>query len=158
MTVDVVVIGAGHNGLVAAEQLARGGLSTVVMERRPGIGGAASNGLAHTIPPVHPALARAMSLAGLEWTKPDIALTAIGADGKAIPFYTDHRKTIEALSGISARDAERYGVAPRNARQATLPVSYFIDRDGVLRSKVIGPVYGDALPQKVAETEAAAGR
>ncbi len=53
--------------------------------------------------------------------------------------------------------AERYGVAPRNARQATLPVSFFIDRDGVLRHKVFGPVFGDLLPQTVAATEAAAG-
>ncbi len=53
--------------------------------------------------------------------------------------------------------AERYGVAPRNARQATLPVSFFIDRDGVLREKVFGPVFGDLLPDKVAATEAAAG-
>jgi peroxiredoxin len=53
--------------------------------------------------------------------------------------------------------AERYGVAPRNARQATLPVSFFIDRDGVLREKVFGPVFGDLLPEKVAATEAAAG-
>jgi peroxiredoxin len=53
--------------------------------------------------------------------------------------------------------AERYGVAPRNAKQATLPVSFFIDRNGVLREKVFGPVFGDLLPQKVADTEAAAG-
>jgi peroxiredoxin len=53
--------------------------------------------------------------------------------------------------------AERYGVAPRNAKQATLPVSFFIDRAGVLREKVFGPVFGDLLPQKLAATEAAAG-
>lgn len=53
--------------------------------------------------------------------------------------------------------AERYGVAPRGAKQATLPVSFFIDRDGILREKVFGPVFGDLLPQKVAATEAAAG-
>jgi len=53
--------------------------------------------------------------------------------------------------------AERYGVAPRNARQATLPVSFFVDRDGVLREKVFGPVFGGLLPEKVADTERAAG-
>ncbi len=38
---DAVVVGGGHNGLVAAAYLARAGLQTVVCERRDVIGGAA---------------------------------------------------------------------------------------------------------------------
>ena len=38
---DVLVIGAGHNGLVCAAYLARAGLSVKVVERRPVVGGAA---------------------------------------------------------------------------------------------------------------------
>ena len=37
---DAVVVGGGHNGLVAAAYLARSGLSTMVLERREVIGGA----------------------------------------------------------------------------------------------------------------------
>lgn len=38
---DVAIIGGGHNGLVAAAYLARGGLSVVVLEKNPVVGGAA---------------------------------------------------------------------------------------------------------------------
>src|ERR1700743_3937890 len=38
---DAIVIGGGHNGLVAAAYLAKQGLDTVVLERREVTGGAA---------------------------------------------------------------------------------------------------------------------
>jgi len=39
---DAVVIGGGHNGLVAAAYLGKAGLRTVVLERRTTVGGAAA--------------------------------------------------------------------------------------------------------------------
>src|SRR5271156_2773147 len=37
---DVVILGAGHNGLVAASYLARAGLSVLLLEKNDYIGGA----------------------------------------------------------------------------------------------------------------------
>jgi len=37
---DAIVIGAGHNGLVAANYLARGGKKVLVLESRDVLGGA----------------------------------------------------------------------------------------------------------------------
>jgi phytoene dehydrogenase-like protein len=40
-TYDAVIIGGGHNGLVSAAYLARAGMSTLVLEKRELLGGAA---------------------------------------------------------------------------------------------------------------------
>ncbi|WP_159502467.1 NAD(P)/FAD-dependent oxidoreductase [Microbacterium sp. 18062] len=40
-TYDAVIVGGGHNGLVAAAYLSRAGRSVLVLERLPGVGGAA---------------------------------------------------------------------------------------------------------------------
>lgn len=42
-TYDVIVIGAGHNGLVAANYLRRAGLTTLLIEARPEVGGCSSS-------------------------------------------------------------------------------------------------------------------
>ena len=38
---DIIIIGGGHNGLVAAGYLSKAGLKTLVLERRDVVGGAA---------------------------------------------------------------------------------------------------------------------
>ena len=46
-TYDAIVIGAGHNGLVAAGYLARSGMSVLVLERLDKVGGACTTDEIH---------------------------------------------------------------------------------------------------------------
>src|ERR1700730_1829865 len=50
---DAIVIGAGHNGLVAANYLIDAGLDTLVLERRPRIGGMTRSDYAIESAPEH---------------------------------------------------------------------------------------------------------
>ena len=64
MNSDIIIIGGGHNALVAAFYLARAGRKPLVLERRPLVGGCAtseefapgfrSSTLAHTLGPIRP--------------------------------------------------------------------------------------------------------
>ena len=40
---DAIVVGAGHNGLVTAAYLARGGMRTLLLEARSAVGGTAAS-------------------------------------------------------------------------------------------------------------------
>ncbi len=70
--VDVAIVGAGHNGLVAATYLARSGLRVAVFERRPFVGGGAISEelwpgfrfstCAHAAHAIHPKIIRDLDL------------------------------------------------------------------------------------------------
>jgi phytoene dehydrogenase-like protein len=72
---DVAIVGGGHNALVAAAYLARGGLDTVVLERLDHVGGAAVS--AQSFPGVDARLSRYSYLVSLLPTKivRDLGLT-----------------------------------------------------------------------------------
>ncbi len=115
---DVIVIGGGVNGLVAAAWLARQKLETVVLERQPEVGGAAATSelapgfhvpaLSHALGPVHRDVIRALRLdhtAGLDLLVPDPALTSLGPDGQVVSFHRDAVLTAGSINRISPRDA-----------------------------------------------------
>ncbi len=119
---DAVVIGAGHNGLVTAAYLARGGLSTLVLERREIVGGAAVTepvfpGFkvdvgAHAFSAIHPAILSELKLRdhGLDIIRPDPTVFAPLPDGRHLSLRRDPRQTAEALRSFSRRDADNWPV------------------------------------------------
>ena len=116
----VAVIGGGHNALIAAYYLAKGGFKPVVLERREVIGGGAVteefhpgfrvSALAHAMGPLRADVARdlAPEKFDCEILRPDPRFFAPGRDGKALLFYDDHAKTAGGIARFSARDAAKY--------------------------------------------------
>ena len=117
---DAVVIGGGHNGLVAAAYLGKAGLRTVVLERRPTVGGAAATAelapgarvptLAHTVGRLRPSVVRDLDLKrhGLSLVGPEVRAFAPGPNGDAVVLWSDIARTAEGLRARSVADAEAY--------------------------------------------------
>jgi phytoene dehydrogenase-like protein len=134
---DTLVIGAGHNGLVAATLLARAGRKVLVLERRDAPGGQLAP-LSLTsgteIDPLHAGarlradVARELDLArhgiSFEGSAPE-ALVTVLPDGGTLRLTADaDAATLDAIRALSARDAERWPEFVRfmNAAAAFLDV------------------------------------
>ena len=117
---DVLIIGAGHNGLAAAATLAMAGHSVLVLEARDVLGGAAAT---ETIFPGYQAntgaesasllqedVARALFLRmhGLELRETAVGLFAPQPDGRALTLWQDVARSAAEIARFSPRDAARY--------------------------------------------------
>ena len=117
---DIIIIGAGHNGLVTACYLAKARLKPLVLERREVVGGAAvteeihpgfrCSTLAHSAGPLLPAVIADLNLKrhGLELLKSDVRVLALGSNGQSFCFYEDQERTVAELENISLADAKSY--------------------------------------------------
>ena len=108
-TADVVVIGGGHNGLVAAAYLARAGVKTILVEARTELGGMALTGdvdgvrapmLAHTVGRFRPRVARDLGLQGkVKLVEPEARNFAPHpTNGTAITLWRDAKRTAAELA------------------------------------------------------------
>lgn len=120
---DVIVVGAGHNGLVCACYLARAGRRVLVIERRPVVGGAVcteeivpgyrfdTGSSVHIMFRMTPIMDE-LELAdcGLEYIELDPwAFQPVeGVPGGGIAFHRDVARTCESIARVSAADARAY--------------------------------------------------
>lgn len=125
---DVLIIGAGHNGLAAAATLAMAGHSVLVLEARDLLGGAAAteaifpgyqaNTGGESASLLQEEVARALFLRmhGLELRETAVGLFAPQPDGRALTLWQDVARSAAEIARFSARDAARY---PDFAAQVT---------------------------------------
>lgn len=117
---DVIIIGAGHNGLVAACYLAKAGLKTLVLERRPIVGGTAvteefhpgfrCSTVLHNGSSLLPHVMDDLQLQrlGLEIIEPSARVTALDEGERCLTIYNDVARTAKELESISPVDSKSY--------------------------------------------------
>jgi len=121
-TCDVIIIGAGHNGLTLGAYLARCGLDVVVLERRHEEGGGLCTeeltrpGFLHNVHAnYHTFVDMAPAVTdldvrgnGVEYVRPEVQMASIYDDGTALTIHTDLDKTVESMARFSETDAETF--------------------------------------------------
>ncbi|MCA9228071.1 MAG: NAD(P)/FAD-dependent oxidoreductase, partial [Planctomycetales bacterium] len=118
---DCIIIGGGHNGLVAAAYLAKAGKSVCVVERRHVLGGCATteelwpgykvSTAAYVISLFRPEIIRELRLKqfGFEILPRNPSSFTPLLDGRSLLMGPDRRATRTEIAKFSERDAERYG-------------------------------------------------
>ncbi|MGI9224242.1 MAG: phytoene desaturase family protein [Woeseiaceae bacterium] len=124
MQYDVIIIGAGHNGLTAAAYLARAGRRVLVLERREVVGGCAVteevdaelapgcrvSTASYIASMLRPTIIRDLKLAayGLRMVACDPGVQAAFEDGNVAGWWSDEARMRHELERIAPRDVERF--------------------------------------------------
>ena len=122
---DIVAMGAGHNGLVAAAYLAKAGKKVLVLERKSYPGGGVTtrqlntpgywhdeHSSVHIMIHGNPMLRQdelgLLSTHGLKYHYSHVPHATIFPDQSVLYTYKDIDKTCEGFARISVKDAETY--------------------------------------------------
>lgn len=116
---DAIIVGGGHNGLTCGAYLARAGLSTLVLERRELVGGAAvteefspgfrASTYSFIMGHLHPKVTQELELEkfGLERIQVDNVICPLYGND-CIVFSGDPQKNLQQIARFSEHDARAY--------------------------------------------------
>jgi phytoene dehydrogenase-like protein len=122
---DIVVVGSGHNGLVAGAYLAAAGKRVLVLERNAWFGGGVvtreltlpgfrhdQHSMAHIFIQANPLLAadelKLKAKYGLKYVFPDPPMMSVFEDGRTLGLYRDRERTCAEIAKFSRHDADAY--------------------------------------------------
>jgi phytoene dehydrogenase-like protein len=118
--IDVIIIGAGVNGLTAAAVLARKGKRVLVLEARNKTGGGCENlalgegfsgpAVSHLLYALDPAVVNELRITrhGLTFAARDIPLVGLRADGKHLVLGRDRHAAVRSIAAHAQADAEAW--------------------------------------------------
>ncbi len=130
---DVVIIGAGPNGMELGAYLSKAGLKVAVLERRPEMGGGLATEMVTLPDYLHNTHAIYMMMAdyaplytdlkleelyGVKHVYPSLQFALPLSDGRCLCLYSDPEKTCNSIAKISKHDADSYRDLYHRCRRA----------------------------------------
>lgn len=116
----MVVIGGGHNGLIAAAYLGKAGRRVTLLEAADDVGGilrptapadgVTAPGIAHTVGRLRASVVKDLKLErhGFQPIVPAVRMFAPQLDGSAVTFWGDPARTADELRSRNAHDADAF--------------------------------------------------